>query len=341
MTVRKRWGQATTGLTVAVGVALATTNCSTTTDTTATTASTAATTTEDALPAQVTEPSGINLALSSVSPSIASGKTGLQTFTISNTGATTEGASILTYVTPFYVNIDRDQPLPDGCSFRLEDPDPTVPEIVRCTIPAGLEQNNDVKLSIPIVVTTRARFVGGTQGAVIVTPTQGSPDREIDLTDNTRTPVLTVVPPSPEVPEVNIVGLYGTADRPAIAPDQRKLATFAYGNVGPNDMTGEVTITFLTPFYVLFDRDQPLPDGCSLRLEDPDPAVPEMVTCKRSALAKGEEDQIQFGMVAVPGGPRGAQNGGALVAPASASDADFDQADNLVRAGVQVISPVP
>lgn len=336
MTVRNRWGQTSTGLILAAGFALATTNCSATTNTTSTVP-----TPESVSAAPAGRPSGINLALSTAGPSIASGKTGLQTFTISNSGATTQGASILTYVTPFYVNIDRGRPLPEGCSFRLEDPDPTVPEVVRCTTPAGLEQNKEVQLSIPVEVTTRTRFVGNNRGMAIVAPAQGSPDKEADLTDNVARPIVTVVPPSPELPNTSIVGLYGTADRPAMAPDQRKLTTFSYGNVGPNDMTGEVTITFLTPFYVNFDRGQPLPAGCSFRLEDPDPTVPEMVTCKRPALTKGKEDQVQFPLIALPGGPRGAQISGALVAPASASDADFDQIDNITLAGAQIISPLP
>ena len=334
MTVRNRWGQTYTGLILAAGFALATTNCSANTNTTAPTPESVSTAPAGGL-------SGINLALSTAGSSIASGKTGLQTFTIANSGTTTQGASILTYVTPFYVNIDRGRPLPAGCSFRLEDPDPTVPEVVRCTTPAGLEQNKEVQLSIPVEVTTRTRFVGTNRGMAIVAPAQGSPDKETDLTDNVARPIITVIPPSPELPNATVGGLYGTADHPAMAPDQRKLTTFSSGNAGPNDMTGEVTITYLTPFYVNVDRGQPLPAGCGFRLEDPDPTIPEMVTCKRPALTKGKEDQVQFPLVALPGGPRGTQIGGALVAPASASDVDFDQIDNITPAGAQIISPLP
>jgi hypothetical protein len=59
--------------------------------------------------------------------------------------------------------------------------------------------------------------------------------------------------------------------------------------------TTPVALTLVTPFYVNVDRSRPLPAGCAMRLENPDPIVPEVVTCQiAQVLRAGTPIHLEF-----------------------------------------------
>jgi hypothetical protein len=266
------------------------------------------------------------------------------TFTVGNHGTTgTRGDGILTVITAFYVNIDRGKGLPSNCKFRLKDPDPTIPEVVRCTIPPGLEPGKEQKVAIPMTVDKRARFTGTDESMAIVAPAPGSPDRDPDLTDNRAVTFLDVIPPTPPTPSVNLVGLYLTHDIPPVAQGASAFQTLQYGNVGPHDMVGQARIVYVTPFFVNVDRSRSLPDGCVFRLQDPDPTIPEMVVCTRPALKAGAApEKLQISVTLLKGAPNGHLYSLALIAPDDPiKDASFDQTDTLDGPGVLALIPLP
>ncbi|MFD7735009.1 hypothetical protein ACFV6F_32090 [Kitasatospora phosalacinea] len=267
------------------------------------------------------------------------GTTDTQQVTVTNQGERTTGGSLLTYVTPPYTNIDRDAPLPDGCTMRYQNLDPALPEVVTCVVPAGLGQGEDRTFSMPLAVTSRARLSGLIRGGVSVAPCPGSADTEANLNDNWIAAYLSLTRPTPPVPEGNRTGLYLAPAFPPVSKDGTAESTLTYGNVGPSATTGEVRIVAVTPFAFNVDRQQPLPDGCALALEDAFLGTPEIVVCDLPPLDVDEQRELRLPLRAATGAPPvGLVFNPALIAPVSGQDVEADQGDNVSTLGVQVPS---
>src|SRR5204863_131212 len=83
----------------------------------------------------VPTPSGnlVNLYAAGDIPAIRPGGSGWTTLEVGNTGGQpTTGPVRAVYVTALYANIDNNRKLPVGCVKLLNNPNPTVPEIVQC-----------------------------------------------------------------------------------------------------------------------------------------------------------------------------------------------------------------
>jgi len=282
----------------------------------------------------------IDLVMSVDPVTLAPGDSGRQTITVTNRGSSAEGPVLVTYVTPAYTNIDRGMLLPSGCTIRYANPDPTVPEILTCEVPAErLAEDQTVSLGVPLALTTRARLTGFIGSRVSAVPAPGSTDQEADLGTNWMVGFVNITKPTPEVPQGNRVGLYLSHITAILDKDDKGTASLVYGNAGSNDVRGEVQLTAVSPFSTKFDRSVPLSDGCSFALEDPTPGIPEIVVCRRPSLAVGEEAQVDLPLTGLPGHPFGTLYSSALVAPAGDADVETDQTDNIdvvvVRAPVR------
>jgi hypothetical protein len=84
----------------------------------------------------------------------------VQRLHVRNGDVSFDGPVMVTYVSPMYVNIDHD--VPDGCTIRLRDPDPTVSEVVTCHVTGHFDAGAEFTMDMPLTVTSRARFVGRT-----------------------------------------------------------------------------------------------------------------------------------------------------------------------------------
>ncbi|WP_199550048.1 hypothetical protein [Streptomyces sp. N35] len=283
-------------------------------------------------------PGNVDLAITSAPPTIAPGRSGIQKLTIANRGARTTGEVQVTFATPSYVNVDRASKLPKGCKIYYKNLDPTVNEVIACRLPRGLAKGKPVTLSVPLRVTERARLTGIVLGRAAAVPAPGSKDVESNLSDNWAITQLMLTQPTPPVPSgKNKVGLYLTRDTPATDVDGRTDAVFHYGNVGPNE-SGDIQITVVTPFYTRIDTERELPTGCTIELNDPVPGVPEIVVCKVDGLDVEDDDTLTLPLRMREGAPAGVLYGLALIAPATESDVDVDQQDNLSASGVHVPS---
>ncbi|MEC4017674.1 hypothetical protein [Streptomyces sp. H27-D2] len=279
----------------------------------------------------------VDLSLSADSPSLAPGHTGAQRLTIRNRGPNAVAGKVqVTYVTPFYININHSAPLPAGCTMRLTKPDPTIPEVVSCKLNKKIPAGGKATLDMPLSVTKRARFVGPDQGSAMVAPLGGQTDP--DLTGNAIITFADVAPPSPALaPGANKVNLWLSHDVPTLAnpkagpigPDST--VTFTYGNQGPKPMRQAARLTFVTPFYTNLTR---LPQGCAYQLQDKDPLIPEVITCDVQPLSVDSVGKLPVPVSMVAGAPRGHIYSQALIAPATTTDADTDQIDNLDAPGV-------
>jgi hypothetical protein len=285
----------------------------------------------------------VDLALSSNLPAIAPGATGVHALRVINNGAADfAGPVAATYVTPTYLNVDHTKPLPGGCTMRLTEPDPTVPEVVTCRITKAIAAGKDLSIDIPVVVTTRVRLVGRLRGMAIATPATESGHSDVDLGDNWNPAQVTISRPTPKTPEGNLVDLYQTNAAPALSNDQPGAVTVNYGNKGPRDMLGNVQITYVTPFYVNVDHSKPLPRGCVMRLTDPDPLIPEIVVCTLKPLKAKATASVAIPLKLVPGAPLGPITGTSLVAPPSVNpvvDVERSQVDNVIPSTIVNINP--
>ena len=265
------------------------------------------------------------------------GQAGVQRVTVDNSGPAAAPSVLLTYVTPMYVNIDRSQPLPAGCRMKLTDPDPYIPEIVTCTLPT-LGRNAHLTVGMPLKVTTTARFTGPDYPMAMVRP-QGV--QEANITDNWTTAPINLVQSTtaPAKPAGHLVDLWTTSDIPPLSAGHRGQITFLYGNKGPR-MRGTTQFTFVTPFYVNVDHTRALPPGCTMRLRDADPMVPEVVHCAFPGLSAGQQRRLVVPLALVAGGPHGVAYSMAVIAPDNIHDVERDQSDNVAGPGVLNISPV-
>jgi hypothetical protein len=288
-------------------------------------------------PASAAAGAQIDLAVSSDQQLLIPGSPAVQHLRVTNNGETTTGGVVVTFVTPAYTNIDRGQPLPPGCSIRYTMPDPTIPEVVTCTLPPGLAHGAVENLAMPLLPTTRARLVGAALDITSALPADKSPDQDVNLNDNVDLATPTFTQPTPATPEGNRINLYLSHDVPVVAADHRASATLTYGNTGPNPMQGQTQITVVTPFTTNIDRDKPLATGCRIVLQDPSATVPEIVVCTLAPLAVGEQRSLVIPLKAVPTNLTGRPMSTLLVAPVSPADVEVDQADNLDTFGVKLV----
>ncbi|GAV45396.1 hypothetical protein [Streptomyces acidiscabies] len=105
------------------------------------------------------------------------------TSTYGNVGpAAGVGATQVTVVTPFAVNVDRDKPLPDGCAIALQEPFLGIPEIVVCTFPA-LAAKEQRTFTVPVRAASGGHAAGLLFGPALIAPASPE-DVDPDQTDN-------------------------------------------------------------------------------------------------------------------------------------------------------------
>jgi hypothetical protein len=277
----------------------------------------------------------VDLVVRADQPAIAPGATGIQQLLVSNSGQTTTGDVVVSFVTPAYTNIDRTTPLPAGCVMRYSDPDPTIPEVVNCTLAPGLAAGTTATLAMPLQVTTRARLSGPSALDVVsAVPAANSADREVNLNNNWTATSILITRPTPAMPQGNNINLYLTHDVPVATAAHTASVTLTYGNAGPESTLGPVQATVVTPFYTTVDLATPLPSPCHLALTDDTIATPEIVVCTLDPLAKNAQQTLTIPLKTFGTAIAGKVLAPALISPVQSSDVDIDQTDNLDSVGV-------
>ncbi|MFI5620574.1 hypothetical protein [Streptomyces sp. NPDC051567] len=275
----------------------------------------------------------VDLALDVTNVVIAPGGTGQQEFTVSNLGTrATKAASRLIYVTPVYINFAS---VPSGCVRRLENPDPLVPQIAECTVPAGLEPGETFTVIFNLSATP-TNLAGTSYGDAIVSP-DITVDPESNFSDNVNVPDAGIRQPKPPAVTGRVSNVYLAFTTPALAPGKTTLKQFTIGNEGPSATVDPVRLVFATPFFVNF-ADVPLPLGCTLLLDDNDPLIPQVVECRRTLpLPAGLEQVYDLALTAVRGGPSGMVCGPAVASeskPGYSSTQDPSVIDNVLNSCV-------
>ncbi len=208
----------------------------------------------------------INLYLAGDLPSVDVAAGGTQTFIVGNHGpGPTTGPVTVTMTTPFFVNVDRRRPLPVGCEFLLQNADPLIPEIVRCTLSAGLASGSPVTVRLPL-----ARVAGGPVGAeygiAAVATGAGSADVDPDRTDNVFAPGTLALASPTTVP-----GRSGRADQRArLARDAMRVS--ATSPIAADATAESVTAESVTAESAITEREVGLDRTPSLTTRGPTPA---------------------------------------------------------------------
>lgn len=282
----------------------------------------------------------IDLSLYYDTPVITPGGTGVQTLTVVNSGADATGPASLTVATPVFVRVAA---LPDGCAFRFTDAtaDPTVPEVLGCTVPA-LRHGQSKAFALTLTADIGASS-GATFGQADVVPAAGSADVDANLADNEGWPSVVVSGPgaTPTPTAGHVADLYLSADLPPLAVGHPREETLLVGNRGPETTEGPVRLVVTTPPFVRVDRARGLPDECGFLYDGTDPAVPQVVGCTLTEpLRPDAECQLRIPLAAVLGAPIQTDYGIAGVFPYRAggsTDVDPVLANNIIESGVQVI----
>ncbi|HEX5404691.1 MAG TPA: hypothetical protein VFX16_20570 [Pseudonocardiaceae bacterium] len=293
--------------------------------------------------ANAQEGARIDLNLYYDEPVIAAGGIGIQTLTVTNSGADGTTPIDLTVTTGVFVAVDPAGRMPKGCGFLYQDgdPDATVPEVVRCVLPP-LEHNDSTAVTLPLMV-AEAAAAGDTFGTATVLPEPGSPDVDQHVADNLGWPSVVVTNPGTSVgapTNGQVTDLYVTTDLPAVATGQPAVETLTVGNRGPQPANEPIRLVVVTPPLVRLATDQPMPAGCGFVYDSPDPAAPELVRCSIAPLAVGTSTTVRLPLAPVFGSPVQTSWGVAGVFPdrsAGSTDIDPVPANNLVESGVQVI----
>ncbi|MDX3386025.1 hypothetical protein PV682_31890 [Streptomyces niveiscabiei] len=107
--------------------------------------------------------------------------------------------------------------------------------------------------------------------------------------------------------------------------------------------TGKALLTYVTPPYTNVDRSAELPAGCSMRYENPDPTVPEVVTCVVSEGLGAGERQLAIPLsVTQRARITGMVRGLVTVVPAADSpDVEAAINDNWMPAYLSLTRPTP
>ncbi|WP_394830270.1 hypothetical protein LVJ94_27555 [Pendulispora rubella] len=276
---------------------------------------------------------GVDLAVSSDNVTVTPGSTASASFRVINRGnVATRAPARLAVVTPFYANAEREG-LPPDCKVVVSNPQPNIPEVVECSIPAGVAPGQTVSLDLPLEVLPGGP-VGLGAGAMFVAAGQG--DVELSMLDNaSRFSVQRSA--SPIEPLKDGVDLWVSNDQPVIGLNQPRSVTLRYGNIGRLPTHASSELVYVTPFYVNVDRSAPLPGGCRVQAEHRDPLIPETVVCAIPAgLIPGEERQLTLPLSQVPGGPAGSLAGKVSFVP-GAGDTEVYGHDNMHDVNVIVV----
>lgn len=320
----------------------------------------------------------INLYLAGDLPSVSQSAGGTQSFIVGNHGpGPTTGPVTLTMTTPFFVNFDHSRPLPGGCGYLLQNADPAIPEIVRCTLPPGLAVGSAVTIQLPLALVPGGP-IGAEYSIAAVATGAGSPDVDPDRTDNVFEPgALVLTPPvsalarsgravlprrtasAARMPaDESQMSVASTAvlaaaparidlglsfDVPAAQPGTHVTERFFISNRGQSS-TGPVRLIFALPGFINVDRGGALPAGCVFLYENADFTVNEILACTLPGVARGQTITLPIPLDVSPDAPGVLVFGTANVGPAPGS-ADREQflGDNIGTPGVTVGggSPVP
>jgi hypothetical protein len=297
-------------------------------------------------PAAATAQNGarVDLNLYYDEPVIAAGGTGGQTFTVVNSGADASTPADLIVTNGVFVGTDPAGRLFRNCGFlyREADPDLTVPQVIRCTIPA-LHHGESASVRLPLAIAAGAS-AGSTYGTATVLPEAGSPDVEQHMADNLGFPSVVVTDPSTPAGgpvTAHVADLYLTTDLPAIATGAPAPETLTVGNRGPQRSAGPIRLVVVTPPLVRVDEDQPMPAGCGFSYNSPVAGAPQIIRCTvDSPLPVGGTMTVRLPLAPVFGSPVQTSWGSAGVFPdrgAGSIDIDPVPANNVVESGVQVI----
>lgn len=290
-------------------------------------------------PASASAPGRVDLNIGYDEPAVAAGGTGVQTFTVTNSGDDATGVIDLTITTPVFVTAVE---LPRQCTvlFRDAAADDTVPEIISCTV---YPLAHDESASVPLTESVGADAAPGvTYGEVTVLPGPGSSDVDQHLADNLGWPsvVVTQTPPTRTGPSAgHVTDVYLTTDLPAVAVGAPASATLTVGNRGPQATTGQVRLLMVTP--PLARAATPLPDGCDFRYDTTNVGTPQVIGCAVPApIPSGAVRTVAIGLVALSGSPVQTSWGLADAFPdrsGGSTDVDPVPANNVIQTGMQVV----
>ncbi len=277
----------------------------------------------------------VDLGLYYDEPVIPAGGTGTESFTVANSGADATAPADLTIATGMFITAIA---LPRDCAFLYRDAgaDPTVPQVVRCTVPP-LPRGASVDFPLTLDA-AEAAPAGETFGTATVLPRASDVDQH--LADNLGFPSVVVADPtaSPTGPAAtHVTDLYLTTDLPAVAVGAPGIETLIVGNRGPQPGAGPIRLTVGTPPLV---RVGTLPAGCDFLYDSPDPGAPQLVSCALPPLTVSATTSVQLPLVPEFGSPVQTSWGIAGAFPdraAGSTDVDPVPANNLVESGVQVI----
>ena len=275
----------------------------------------------------------VDLSLYYDEPAVSAGGDGIQTVTVTNSGADSTAPAELVFTTPVFVTVAR---MPAGCGFLYQDTasGATVPSVVRCALPP-LAHGESVDVRFGLTADADAAD-GVTYGEATVLP--GGADVDQHLADNLGWPSV-VIAGAPTVlagPGFgHVTDLYVTTDLPALAVGAPGAETLTVGSRGPEVTTGPARLVLVTPS--LTRAVEPLPDGCGFRYDSADVGSPQVIGCTLSAsLASGASIPIRIPLSVLFGSPVQTSWGVADVFPDSA-DVDPVLANNVVESGVQVV----
>ncbi|TCO45892.1 hypothetical protein [Actinocrispum wychmicini] len=256
--------------------------------------------------------------------------------TVFNRGRDMTGNVELFYTTPFFVNIDKSKPLPAGCVMRYVNKDYYVPEVVKCTLPP-LAHDARHEVSLPLVVLAGAPTTA-TYGAAIARPAAPDKDPERNITDNIATPggvIATPAAPGTAKKETAGARVATQVTSGVLVDDKPSEQVYRISNLGDQAARG-VRLVSVTPLYVNTSTAGSLPDGCTLQLKDPDPAVPEIADCAIGTIEPGQSRELRIPVKAVPGGPDTLKLGAVVTAvkPIGRQDGNIENANvNTVASG--------
>jgi hypothetical protein len=242
-----------------------------------------------------------------------------------NNGADMTGEVELYYTTPLFVTIDEQKGLPPGCTIYYRNDDPHFPQVLKCAL-SPLNSRQRHELSIPLKVLDGAPAVP-TYGTAIVRAAKPDSDQERTIVDNIARPGGTIALP-PAAPQRSAADepRLAVLATPALVSSTPSTSDYRIVNTGTGP-AGNVRFIVVNPLYVNTSTAGALPEGCSMVLADPDPAIPEIVQCAVGTVDPGQSRNVQLPVKAVPNGPAGEVYGAAMVTdqlgrsvPAATSD---------------------
>ncbi|MFC5743141.1 hypothetical protein [Dyella tabacisoli] len=307
-------------------------------------------------------------------PEVGSRDQASEVFTIGNNGlSATTGAAHFGIATPFFIN-DVSAQLPSGCIEAYSNPRPNVPEVVICTVPAGLAPGDTVQFPL------RFRLIAGGPtgpqwGVGAVSPVPGSTDVDSDRADNLFEPLVNVTGPASTtpflvrvpkdkapvkerllhaltkaaplapakprlpklVPDAN-VDLNLSTNHPVIAPGAIDQQILTVGNNGQS-ASGNVRIVYALPLYA--NVAGALPSGCVYLYNNPDYTINQIVQCLVAGPAQNQQVTLTIPIQVSPNAPAAAYYGAGIVVPAAPGDVEQNVSDNVTTPGFTATAGAP